>query len=103
MSEEPQVYRVRHKTFKGNYRESTYVESGIEVVGGIATCRRKRAAIELVQTKGYDWLDERDDPNSERFKRNAQKSESLASRAGQAVKDAVKKVTKKKGSKKKEE
>lgn len=89
---EKKVWKVRHGTFRGDYLEHTYGEAGIKVVKGIATCHSLNAAKALVQMRGYDWLDEKDDPTTEAYKAVEAKREDKKKGLGTRIKEGVKKV-----------
>ena len=107
------VYKVKHSTFTKDYYEHTYSESRIKVIGGIAHCHTKLAAETLVASRGYNWLDPKEDvdtPEGVLTKKKREKVAKLAGRALESVTEGVKKVgnalkggSKKTGSSKKSE
>lgn len=62
--EEKKIFKVKHKKWLGDGFEHTYNESQIKVIGGIAHCHTEQAAKVLVNIRGYDWLDPKDDAGS---------------------------------------
>lgn len=92
--DEPKVYKVKHPTFSKDYFEHTYSESRIKVIGGVAHCHTAVAAKTLVATRGYVWVDARDDANTKSGKLTIYKRKAMAARFADALKDAGKGITK---------
>lgn len=88
--DEEKVYKVRHPKFTNDYFEHTYSESRIRVIGGVAHCHTPLAAKTLVGSRGYQWVDARDDEDTKIGKLTIHKRKAVAERFAEALKSAGK-------------
>lgn len=94
MSEEPKIFKVIHKTWRGDGREHTYNESFIKVIKGVANCHTEQAAKVLVNMRGYMWLDPKDEEGTPENELKKKKEATVAARLGKAITAAGKEAGK---------